>query len=85
VLSPVSFVRDRLPPGRSLHALTSPPADEQNRDRVCDWLRDVKPDLVIGTDLAMAAVMELGWNVPRDVAFAIGDRSFPAAVTSTKM
>jgi len=75
VLFPVAYARDRLRPGRSLNVLAVSPADEHNRDRVCDWLREIKPDLIIGTDLAMAAVMELGWQVPRDIAFASVDRS----------
>ncbi|MDR1283572.1 MAG: LacI family transcriptional regulator [Opitutaceae bacterium] len=49
--------------------------DESAIPGIQDWLRNYRPEVVLGEDITWQAIRRMGWQVPRDVAFATVDWS----------
>ncbi|MEM1060300.1 MAG: LacI family transcriptional regulator, partial [Verrucomicrobiota bacterium] len=79
VLFPVAFAKDRLRAGQSLESLVLASHSRREEKTIQDWLRQKRPEIVIGVDLIWNAIEAMGWQIPGDVAFINVDRrdSFP--------
>lgn len=74
-LYPVSYVRERVPRGHSIETLVLETEERSEFARIQSWLRDTRPDVVIGTDLVWGAIESMDWRIPQDIAFIAVDRS----------
>lgn len=75
VLHPVMYARERLRPGQSIETLVLDSDERTEFPAIQQWLRDVRPDVVIGTDIAWGAIESMDWRIPEDIAFIAVDRS----------
>lgn len=50
-------------------------SEASDRDRVRAWIEEEQPDVILGEYLAWHVIRDMGWTIPRDVAFATFDRS----------
>lgn len=74
-LYPVSYARDRMPAGCSIETLVLATEQRSEFATIQTWLREHRPEVVIGTDLVWGAIESMEWNIPEDVAFIAVDRS----------
>lgn len=67
------WIREQVPCEILLYHFPSP--DERERPGIAAWLKQHRPDVVLGEDIAWKTICELGWRIPQDVAFMSVDWS----------
>jgi LacI family transcriptional regulator len=75
VLHPAYYLQRNLGDGCRLeiHVIERPTASEI--PGIQAWLREYKPEIVLGEDIVWQAICRMRWRVPQDVAFANNDTS----------
>jgi LacI family transcriptional regulator len=75
VMFPVAYAQRRLQPDQSLDALVLERSDDTAKPLVREWLERLRPEVLIGTDIARQTLADMDWRVPDDIAFISVDRS----------
>lgn len=81
LMFPVAYAQQRLRPGFSMQTLMLDSHAPREIPKIQRWMRDTRPDAVLGVTLAREAIRAMGLRIPQDVAFASVDRNaaFPAS------
>lgn len=74
VMLPVSYMARQLRPDQLIDAFVYDQTDPHHEDRIADWLRQTRPELVMGM-FEDEILGRLGWRVPQDIARVTFDRS----------
>lgn len=75
VLSPTYYAQKNLSFGSYLDTYVFSEPTDQYKPSIEAWLREHKPDIVLGEDIVWRVIQEMHWRVPQDVAFASVDAS----------
>lgn len=73
LLSPTYYAQKHLSFGSYLQTYIFPEPTDQVKPSIEAWLREHKPDIVLGEDIVWRVIREMHWRVPQDVAFASVD------------
>lgn len=75
VLYPAYYLQKHLAPTHRLEIFVIERPTACEIPRIQAWLREYKPEIVLGEDIVWQAIRQMQWRVPQDVAFANSDTS----------